>query len=58
MYNFENKLNTLGEILLTAVKEYIEQVEKLNLTNTQWYIDWEMEMNKLTVKDHNKKPAK
>lgn len=40
--------------ILNNIKEFIEQVEEQGLTNEQWFIDWEDEMNKLSVKDHNK----
>ena len=43
-----------SEIILTDIKDLIEICEKENLTNEQWYINWEMELNKLSVKDHNK----
>lgn len=40
--------------ILNNTKEFIEQVEEQGLTNEQWFVDWEDEMNKLSVKDHNK----
>ena len=39
--------------ILNNTKEFIEQVEEQGLTNEQWFIDWEDEMNKLSVKDHD-----
>ena len=49
----KDQLPSYGDFLLTLVSDYINIVEELELTNEQWFIDWEMEMNKLTVKDHN-----
>lgn len=37
------------------MQEYVEEVEKAGLTNEQFFIDWEIDANELTVKDHNKK---
>lgn len=48
-----NELEESGKILHYLTEQYVKYVEKSQLTNTQWFIDWEIEMNKLTVKDHN-----
>lgn len=55
--NDKNQLQNQGDVLFLLLKEYIDVVEKSNFTNEQWFIDWEMEANKLTVKDHNKQPT-
>ena len=52
--NMKRLIKKKSEIILTDIKDLIEICEKENLTNEQWYIDWEMELNKLSVKDHNK----
>lgn len=51
-HNSEIDLENFGKALIRTTKQFIERIEELNLTNTQWFIDWEIEMNKLTVKDH------
>ena len=53
LINNKDQLQNSADFLLTLINEYISVVEELELTNEQWFIDWEMEMNKLTVKDHN-----
>ena len=40
--------------LLRHIKEIVSQAEELKMTNEQQYIDWENELNRLSVKDHNK----
>ena len=40
--------------LLRHIKDIVSQAEELKMTNEQYYIDWENELNKLSVKDHNK----
>lgn len=57
LLNNKNQLPSSGDFLLILLTEYINIVEELELTNEQWFIDWEMEANKLTVKDHNKQPT-
>ena len=52
--NMKRLIKKKSEIILTDIKDLIEICEKENLTNEQWYIDWEIELNKLSVKDHNK----
>lgn len=39
--------------ILTSVKTYITAVENCNLTDRQWFIEFEDELNKLSVLDHN-----
>ena len=40
-------------VLLTAIAYFIKEVESLNMTNEQFFIDFEMELNKWSVRDHN-----
>lgn len=51
--SIEQFLQLKAEELFKDTKEFIKAVEEAKLTNEQWFIDWEIEMNKLTVKDHN-----
>lgn len=53
----KNQLRHQGELLLLLLDKYVNVIEKSNFANEQWFIDWEMEANKLTVKDHNKQPT-
>lgn len=39
-----------GQMILTIVKDYIESIEKNGLTNEGFFLDWEDELNKLSVK--------
>ena len=41
-------------VLLRHLKDIVSQAEELKMTNEQYYIDWENELNRLSVKDHNK----
>ena len=41
--------------ILNKTQEFVKQMEEEGKTNEQWFIDWEMEMNKVTVKDHASK---
>lgn len=56
--NMEGKL--LKEVKETAswiqklLGEFIDLCEKENLTNKQFYIEFEDTLNKLSTKDHNK----
>ena len=36
------------------IYKIVEVAEKANLTNEQYYIDWEDYLNKVSIKDHNK----
>lgn len=40
---------------LKYVKELIEVTERLGYTNKQAFIDFEDELNELSIKDHNNK---
>ena len=49
-----NKLDPIiGLELLDSVKSFISKMEVKNRTNEQWFLDWEIEINKLSVKDHD-----
>ena len=55
--NNKDQLQSSANFLLILIREYINIVEELELTNEQWFIDWEDKMNRLTVEDHNKQPT-
>lgn len=46
-------LQKLSQMLLQQVTWLIEECEKKKLTNEQWFIEMEDELNKLSIKDHN-----
>lgn len=39
---------------LKHVARYVEIAEELDVTNEQFFIDWEMKMSYLVTQDHNK----
>lgn len=39
---------------LELVQHIIELAEDNNLTNKQYFIDWEDKLNEYSIKDHNK----
>lgn len=41
--------------ILKQAKWWVKTAEFANLTNEQWFINWEDELNKLSCKDHSKK---
>lgn len=52
----EERLKNRADVLLSSLKYYVKEVEKAKLTNEQWFLDWETDVNLLTVKDHNADP--
>lgn len=50
----KNRLFNMGLLLLKSVEEYIKQVEDAELTDEQFFIDWEIDLSNLSTKDHNK----
>lgn len=48
----EERLKNRGSTLLNTIKLYIKEVERNHLINKQWFLDWEDELNKLSIKDH------
>lgn len=40
--------------VLSKVKHIIEECEEEGLTNTQYFLDFETELNRWSVRDHNK----
>lgn len=45
---------TLLEDNKKNIQKIVEVAEKANLTNEQYYIDWENYLNQVSIKDHNK----
>lgn len=54
--NFDNdkqRLWSACQTVLYVTKNIIKQVEEAGMTNEQFFIDFEDELNELSVKDHN-----
>lgn len=51
----KNRLFNKGIFILKAAQEYVEEAEKAELTNEQFFIDWEIDMSQLVTKDHSVK---
>lgn len=49
----EERLKNICRNFLTKLKMLVHEIETAELTNEQWYINFEDEINKLSVKDHN-----
>ena len=47
------RLKELMKFSLELIQHIVELAETNNLTNKQYYIDWEDKLNKYSVKDHN-----
>lgn len=52
--NHETIFEGLANDYITKIETLIKNVESANLTNTQWFIDFEDKLNELSHKDHNK----
>ena len=48
------RLKELMKFSLKLVQHIIELAEDNNLTNKQYFIDWEDRLNEYSIKDHNK----
>lgn len=42
-----------GQTLLKMTELFIKSVEEAKMTDMDWFINWEDEINALSVKDHN-----
>lgn len=51
--NDKNRMYNACQMALMFVRNVIEEVEKLGMTNEQFFIDFEDELNELSIKDHN-----
>ncbi len=49
----KNRLFNQGLLILKATEEYIKQVEKAKMTGESFFLDWEDDLNLLSIKDHN-----
>ena len=50
--NEKNKLFHQGRTLILAIETYINLVEKAGMTNEQFFIEFEDDLNELSIKDH------
>lgn len=44
----------LAKLYIEQLKLFLGIIERNKLTNEQWFIDFEDNLNKLSIKDHNK----
>ena len=49
----EERLKNSCRNILTKIRMLVQEVELMNLTNEQWYLDFEDELNELSIKNHN-----
>lgn len=52
MFNEERLKNSCNNIL-TKLRMLIQEAELMKLTDSQWWIQFEDELNELSIKDHN-----
>lgn len=55
MTNYNEILQNRADELLSELNNYISQIDKYNYSNEQWYLDFEDELNRLSIMDHSKK---
>lgn len=46
-------LEKLSKMLLEQLEWLVKECEEKQVTNTQWYMDFEDNLNLLSIKDHN-----
>lgn len=51
--NNKNRIWTMCQASLEMVKLTVEEAEKYKMTDEQYYLDFEDELNALSVKDHS-----
>ena len=51
--NDKNRMYNVCQTALMFVKSVVNEAERLNMTNEQFYIEFEDELNELSIKDHN-----
>lgn len=51
--NDKNRMYNACQTALMMVKSVIMQAEALKMTDEQFFIDFEDELNELSIKDHN-----
>lgn len=52
--NDKNRIWTMCQVALKLCLQCVDEAEKSNLTNEQFYITFEDCLNKISVKDHTK----
>lgn len=50
--NDKNRLWTMCQIVLKMLIRIVEEAERLNMTNEQFYLNFEDTINLLSIKDH------
>lgn len=53
MNRSKDYLYSMGEAIIKSTKAYIKAIENNDMCNEQFFIEFEDELNKLSVKDHN-----
>ena len=56
MGQYDNKKNQLyhqGQLLIQVISSYIKAIEEANMTNEQFFINFEDTINELSIKNHN-----
>ena len=46
------ELQRMSETICYLTESFIEDAEDANVTNEQWFLEWEDKMNAFTIKDH------
>ena len=46
----EEKIKTQFKCLIVTLDSIIKMVEEQGLTNEQWFLDWQDELNKISVR--------
>lgn len=54
--NIKNELYHQSKLYLQTLEIFIKQVELNNMTNEQFFLDFENKLNSLSIKDHNASP--
>lgn len=49
----KERLETYSKVLITSIERFIKEIEDSELSNEQFFINWEDKLNKLSTKDHN-----
>lgn len=52
--NDKNRIWTMCQVVIKLALMTVEEAEKSNLTNEQFYLAFEDILNKVSIKDHNK----
>lgn len=52
--NQKNRIYTMAQTTLKMCELVIEEAEKYNMTDEQFFLNWEDKLNELSIKDHFK----